>query len=160
MVRVSRHVLRARHVHTSTADVAWHACIRLGRELPPRDRRHFLNCIENDLRADRAVEADDVGAERVERPREIFGRHPVRSVAVRADCHLRDDGNSGIDFARRENRLFDLMKIGERLEEEDVAAGILEWLQLLAECGTRFVEAGWTKWLDTQTQWTDRASHE
>ena len=64
-----------------------------------RDLRHLLDRLENRLRADRAVEADDVGAERVERPRDVFGG-AVGRAAVDADRHLRDDRHRRIDVAR------------------------------------------------------------
>src|SRR5215216_4123992 len=60
---VRRHVLRARHVHAAAADVARHAGVRLGAELLRRHGRHLLDGLEDRLRADRAVEADDIDLE-------------------------------------------------------------------------------------------------
>src|SRR5256885_13385507 len=74
VVRVSGHVLGARHVHASPAHIAWHSCVWLGAQLSARHRYHLLDRVENYLRSDGAVEADYVGAEGIQRLREIFDR--------------------------------------------------------------------------------------
>ena len=160
VMRVGRHVLRARHVHAAPAHIARHSGVRLRAQLAPAHRRHLLDRVENDLWADRTIEADHIGAEGVQRLGEIFDRYSVRSMAIRPNGHLRDDRNRRIHFVSRENRLFDLVHIGEGLENEQVAAAILERLELLAEYRTRFVEAGGPEWLEANAERTDRARDE
>ena len=72
-------------------------------------RRHLLDRLENRLRPDGAIQPDDVGAERVERARDVFRRRAVRREAVDADRHLRDDRHRRIDLPRGANRLLDLV---------------------------------------------------
>ena len=160
MARVRRHVLGARHVHAASADVARHAGVRLRAELLARVRRHLLDALENRLRTDRAIEADDVGAPRVERAHDVLRRRAVRRETVGADRHLRDDRFARIDRACGANRLFDLVEIGERLENEQIDAAVDEPFHLLAEDRARFVLARRAVRLEANAEWTDRARDE
>ena len=146
---IRRHVFRAGHVHAPAADIARHAGIRLGAQLLLRVRRHLLDRLENDLRADRAIEPDDVGAPCVQRTRDIFRCRAEWCEPIGADRHLRDDRNARIELARGANRLLDLVQVAEGLEEKDVDSAFAETLELLPEIGARLVEARGSVWLDT-----------
>ena len=67
MARVGGEILGARHVHLAALDLARHAGVRLRAQLPRRHRGHLLDALENRLRPDGAIEADDVRAPGVER---------------------------------------------------------------------------------------------
>src|SRR6185295_18303611 len=129
-------------------------------ELAPGFRRHLLDGVEDDLRAYRTIEPDDIGTERVERLREILGGQTVRRVTIGPDGHLRDDRDLRIDLTRSEDRLLDLVEIRESLEDEDVATAVLQGLQLLPERGACFIETGWSERLDANAERTDRAGDE
>ena len=107
---------------SAPADIARHAGVRLRAELLRRQRRHLLDRLENRLRADRAVEADDVGAPRVERARDVLGRRAegVRPSAPIVICAI--TGMSWVDVARGADRLLDLLEVAERSREEAVDA--------------------------------------
>src|SRR5215208_1733400 len=62
VARIRREVLGAGHVDLPPLDLPRHAGVRLRAELPCRHRRHLLDALEDDLRPDRAIEPDDVGA--------------------------------------------------------------------------------------------------
>src|SRR5207248_2043353 len=157
---VSRSILAASTPRggTISTDVTWHSGVRLGAELPPGLRCHLLDRIENDLRPHRAVESDDVGAHRIQRLGQIFDRQTIGCVTVGADSHLRDDRNAGIHFTRRENRLLDLVQIGKRLENEQIATAVPERLELLAESGPRFIKTRRPQRLDANPQRPNSAS--
>ena len=160
VMRVGRHVLGARHVHAAPAHITRHPGVGLRAQLAPGDRRHLLDGVENDLRANGAVEADHIGAKGVQRLGDILDRYSVRRVTIGADRHLRDDGHGRIHFVSGENRLLDLVHIGERLENEEITAALLERLELLAECRPCFVETGGPERLETNAQRTNCAGDE
>src|SRR5438128_2369952 len=62
MPRIGREILGTRHVDLPPFHLAGHAGVRLRAELARRDGGHLLDALEDDLRTDRAVEADDVRA--------------------------------------------------------------------------------------------------
>src|SRR5205823_4735488 len=72
--RVRRHVFRTRHVHAAAAHVTRHSRVRLSAQLPSRHRYHLLDALEDDLRTNRAIEPDDVGAPTVQRSRDVLRR--------------------------------------------------------------------------------------
>ncbi len=160
MVPVRRHVLGAGHVHAAAADLARHPGVGLGDELAAGDGRHALDRLENRLRADRAVEPNDIGAEPVEATRDLVGRDAVGAQAIDADRHLRDDGHAGVNVACRENGLLDLVEIGERLDDEAVRAALRERRHLLPKQRARFVAARGAVGLDAHAERPDGARHE
>ena len=87
--------------------------------------RHLLDGLENRLRADGAVETDDVGAPCVERARDVFRRRAVRRATVGADRHLRDD-RAWSDRLSRAARIACSIscEVGERLEDEQIDAAV------------------------------------
>ena len=58
------------------------------------------------------------------------------------------------------NRLFDLVEIGECLENEQITSALLERLHLLAECRARLIEARWPVWLKAHTERPNRSGNE
>src|SRR5438128_6451362 len=157
MMCVRRHVLGTRHVHAAPADISWHASVWLRAQLASSYGGHLLDRIEDDLRSNRAIQAHHVGTESVERLSEIFYRYAVRRVTIGADRHLRNDGDVRVHFACRENSLLDLVKIGERLEYEQIAAAVLQCLELLAKHRSRLIQAGGPERLETNAEWTNCA---
>src|SRR6185436_13097581 len=125
--------------------------------LSARHGRHALDALENDLRTHRAVETDDVRIPAVQRTRDVLGRGAVRRVMISADRHLRDDGHRLIHLARRTDRLLDLVKIAEGLEEKEVDAAGREGFHLLAERGACVLNARESVRLEANAEWTDRA---
>ena len=94
-----------------------------------RDRRHLLDRLENRLRADGAVEPDDVGAPRVERARDVFRRRAVGRAPVDADRHLRDHRHRRVDSSRAARIACSIScEVAERLEQEEVDAALGERL--------------------------------
>ncbi len=160
MSRVGRHVLGARHVHAAATDVARHAGVRLRAQLAPRRRRHLLDALENRLRADGAIESDDVRAPRVELARDDIRLGAVRRAPVGADRHLRDDRLLRVDSPRGEDRLLDLVEVGERLEDEEVDAAFGETFHLLPEDRASFVLARRPVRLEANAQRSDGAGDE
>ena len=66
VIRVRRHILGACHVHAASTHLARHSCVRLRAQLAASDLRHLLDRIENYLRANGAIQSNDIGAECVE----------------------------------------------------------------------------------------------
>src|SRR5207237_3583252 len=56
--------------------------------------------------------------------------------------------------------LLDLVQIGEGLEDEDIAAAILERLELLAKSRARFIQTGRSQGLDPNAKRTHRSGDE
>src|SRR5260370_585652 len=52
------------------------------------------------------------------------------------------------------------MHVRERFENEHVAAAVLEGLELLTECCSRFVETRRTEWLQTNSERANSASNQ
>ena len=78
-------------------------------------------------------------------------------MTIGADRHLRNDGDVRVHFACRENSLLDLVKIGERLEYEQIASAVLQCLELLAKHRSRLIQAGGPERLETNAEWTNCA---
>ena len=125
-----------------------------------RVRRHLLDRVEDRLRAHRAVQAEHVGAEPVERARHVLRRRAVRCEAVHADRHLRHHGHRGIHIARRGDRLADLVQVAEGLEDEQVGAALLQSLHLLAKDLARFFGRGRTIRLEPDAERPDGSRDE
>ena len=160
VARVARHVLGARHVHRAPRDIAWHAGVRLRAQLPLRHRGHALDRLEDRLRPHRAIEADDIRAPLVERARDILGRRAEGRESVLADRHLRDHRRRERELARRGERLLDLAKVAEGLEEKAVRAALEERVHLLAEVIARLLAARGAERLDAHAEGTDGAGDE
>jgi hypothetical protein len=160
MPGIARHVLGARHVHAAPAHVARHAGVRLRRQLLTRVRHHLLDRVENDLRPHRAIQADDVGAETVERACDVFGGRAVWGETISADRHLRHDRQRRIHLACRGDRLTDLVQVAEGLEDEQVGAARGQPLQLLAEHLPCLVGRGGAVRLETHAERSHGAGDE
>jgi hypothetical protein len=158
--RVGGDVLGARHVHAPAPHLARHAGVGHRRELPPRRRRHLLHGLEDRLRADRAVEADHVGPPAVERAGDVGGRGPIRGAQVGPDGHLGEHGHGGVDVARGEDGLLDLVQIAERLEDHAVGAAVPERGDLLAEERPGLVASRGAVGLDAHAERADGPRHE
>lgn len=155
MPGVRGHVLRAGHVHRPPSDLARHAGVGLGAELALRQRRHPFNALQDALRPDGAVEADDIRAEAVEVADDVLRRRAEGRQSVRPDRHLRDDGDHGVDLARGRNRLGNLVEVAERLDDEAIRAALTERRHLLRERLARLFEAGGPVGLQPDSQRPD-----
>ena len=142
-MRVGRHVLGTGHVHTASAHIARHSGVGLRAQLASGDGHHLFDRVKNDLRANGAVETDDVGAKGVERLGDILDCDSVRRVTIGSDRHLCDYRDGRIDFVCGENPLLDLVHVSERLENEQITAAVRERLELLAKYCSRFLQTGW-----------------
>jgi hypothetical protein len=60
-------------------------------------------------------------------------RDTVGRETVARDRHLRDDRDIRIDFACSEERLLDLLDVGECLEKKDIRATFFQTCELLGE---------------------------
>ncbi len=122
-----------------------------------RDGGHVLQRFEHGGRADAAVQADHVGAERFEHGRELLGRHAVERVAVVSRGQLRDDRERGRGGAAGAHGGAEFAQVAEGFEHEQVDAAVGERLGLFAEDRLGFVESGLAKRLDADAERSDRA---
>ncbi len=126
--RVGRHVLRRREIDVAALDVARPSGVGLHREARRRALGDPLDRLEHRRRPDAAVQADDVGAERLELRGELLRRRAVGGDAVVAGGELRDHRlvRDGADAADGGAELGD---VAEGLEHEQVDAGVGERLR-------------------------------
>ena len=111
---------------------------------------------EHDLRTDRTVDADDVGAGGFERRSERLRRGAVGRAAIGADGDLRDHGEIASRTDRAECR-FELIDVGECLQAEAVDAAREQAVDLPSERRFSFVAAERAERLESHTEWADRA---
>ena len=130
--RVLGEVLRRRGVDEAAVEEARQAGVRHRGEAHRRLRGHRFDDLERGLRAEAAVDARDVGAERGGDVRDFVRRLAAHCAAVALERHLRDDRQVA-RLLHGEHRLAQLGEVGERLEDEQIDAALEQRLDLLAE---------------------------
>jgi len=152
--RIRRHVLGRREIDRPAFDVARPAGVGLRREPHRRQRGHALERLEHVRGPDAAVDADHVGAARLQRRHELLGRRPIERVAVLLDRHLRHERKTA-DGSHGRDRGADLVEVAERLEEDQINAAFDQRGCLLAEVLLRLIEGGAPPRLDSKSERTD-----
>ena len=116
---VARHVLWGGHVDLPVTHLAREAGVGLGRERDGDHPRQLLDRLQHAVGPDRAVDADHVGAHRLQRRTEHLGVGAVVRLPVGADRHL-GDHREVAQLANGRQRRAQLVHVAEGLEDEAV----------------------------------------
>src|SRR6185369_15782201 len=143
----------------SPVDLPRQSTVGLSRELAASDRSHLLEGLEHGRRANRTIEADDVGAPFIELGCESLRRGPIAGVAVGLNSDLGHDRQIAYR-ANGKNGLLNFSEVGEGFKHEQIVAAFKKGFGLLAKYGLRFLGGGLPVRLDANAQRPDGASDE
>ena len=101
---------------------------------------HALHKGANLGRAERAVDADDIGPERVERYGGHFGRGPEEGAPVRLKGHGGKDGQARLLLCG-EHRSAHLGEVGHGLDDDEIRPGLLGGARHAGKLAVRLVKA-------------------
>ena len=159
VVHEVRHVLRRAQIDVAAFDRARNAGIRLRRQRRGSDGANALQGVQHGHRTYAAVAANDVGAPGFQLRAVVLGTGSVEAVAVFVDGDLRHDRQLGIDVARRQDRLMQLLEIAEGLQDHQVDALFVQRGNLLAEGLAGFGQGDLAQRLDAHTKRSDGSGH-
>ena len=89
----------------------------------------------------------------------MLGTGPVEAVAVFINGDLRHHRQFGIDFARRQNRLVQLLEVAERLQNDEIDPFFVQGRDLFAKGFARFGEGDLAQRLDADAERADGPGH-
>ena len=153
-----RELVRAHVVDRASSLDARQACIRAHDHGTTREARQRLGDGDQLVRAERAVHAHGVGAQRRQRDGCDFRRGAQKGAAVFAERHRGEHGKRAVLLGRQHGRL-GLPQIGHGLDDDQVAPRIGGRPHLLGEQGVCLFEGKRAPRLQKRARGTDVAGH-